>query len=37
MEGELLGIKDGSATILVDGYACSNTIPLQDIVRAWKE
>ena len=29
---ECLCIKDGSATVIPDGYACSNTIPVEWII-----
>ena len=31
--GNLLGILDGRATVLVDGYECSDSFPLGDILR----
>lgn len=32
--GELIEIRDERATVLVDGYSCSDTIPATDIIDA---
>lgn len=35
MLGVLLGIKDERATVLFDGYAASDSVPLDAIEEAW--
>jgi len=32
--GELIEIRDERATVLVDGYSCSDTIPIADLIEA---
>lgn len=33
LTGNLLGILDGRATVLLDGYECSDSFPLEDLLR----
>jgi hypothetical protein len=35
--GILVSIKNGFATVIVDGYTCSDLIPITDIIDAHEE